>query len=224
MTFRNKKRHHDHVKKLKKQIVDYNVDPFSPGPVQNFANGKEIDFNIIQGLLDAGKTGDKTYVNERLVEGKKSIFDTIRKSYIKTGVEMRKIKKTKEVSVLTEDKQAFGTIVAKATSLHEVFTYPITPVPLSVATPCGSLYQSHKLSFRNELLNNSKSSNCSLNATWIIDEMFAVRSVQPRDTYRQYFVDLFKYIIPPKSAQAKELHIVMDTYKSNSTITLHYRM
>ena len=47
--------------------------------------------------------------------------------------------------------------------------------------------------------------------------MFTVRSVQPRDTYRQYFVDLFKYIIPPNSAQAKELHIVMDTYKSNST-------
>ena len=127
----------------------YNVNPFGPGPMQNFANGKEIGFNINQGLLDAGKTGDKAYVNvenERLVEGKKSIFDIIRKCCIKTGVEMRKIKKTKEVSVLTEDKQAFGTIVAKATSLHEEFTYPITSVPLSIATPCGSLYQSNKSS------------------------------------------------------------------------------
>ena len=110
LTFRNKKHHHDHAKKLKKQLAGYNVDPFDPGPMQNFANGKEIDFNIIQGLLDAGKTGDKAYVNlvneraERLVEGKKSIFDTIRKCCIKTLVEMRKTKKRKEVSV-TEGKQ-----------------------------------------------------------------------------------------------------------------------
>ena len=27
LTFRNKKHHHDHVKKLKKHLVDYNVDP-----------------------------------------------------------------------------------------------------------------------------------------------------------------------------------------------------
>ena len=143
LTCRNKKRQHGHVKKLKKHLVDYNVHSFGPGPVQNFANGKEIDINIIQELLDAGKTGDdKAYVNfanERPVEGKKTIFDTIRKCCIKTGIEMRKIKKTKEVSVLTEDKQAFGTIVAKATSLYEAFTYPITSIPLSTATPCGSI-------------------------------------------------------------------------------------
>ena len=68
-------------------------------------------------------------MDERLVEGKKLIFDTIRKCCIKTGVEMRKIKKTNEVSVRTEDKQAFGTIVAKATSLHEAFTYQLHPFP-----------------------------------------------------------------------------------------------
>ena len=42
------------------------------------------------------------------------------------------------VNILKEDRQAFGIIVSNAYSLEEASSYPITPVPLSGATPEGT--------------------------------------------------------------------------------------
>ena len=52
-------------------------------------------------------------------------------------------------------QQAFGVTAAKPTDLHEAFSYPTTSLPLSIASPNSSLYQSEKAGFRNIM----KSSN-----------------------------------------------------------------
>ena len=52
---------------------------------------------------------------------------------MKTGTE-KKRKILKFLSVLKEDYQAFGLLGTKAEKLAEAFKYPITSVPLAIAT------------------------------------------------------------------------------------------
>ena len=49
---------------------------------------------------------------------------------------MEKAKKDpKVVNILKEDRQAFGLLAGKATSPEEAHSYPLTTVPLALATP-----------------------------------------------------------------------------------------
>ncbi len=80
----------------------------------------------------------KAFVQSRLVEGKQSIFLPIKKLKLNTGLKVQK-KTCSAVSVLKEDRQAFGVLVGKAATLEEAFTFPITSIPLSLATSEGSL-------------------------------------------------------------------------------------
>ena len=72
-----------------------------------------------------------------------------------------------------EDKQTFGVIAAKLNDLHEAFSYPITSLPLSIASPDSSLSQPDKAGFRNFIMksSNSISSYFAQAAKWIIDGM-----------------------------------------------------
>ena len=64
---------------------------------------------------------------------------------------------------LKEDCQFFGPIVIKALTLDEAFQYPITSVPLSIATIDGGLRQSEKASLGHFFINNSNATtNCKL--------------------------------------------------------------
>ena len=87
MTPKNKIRHHDHVQNLKSQLDDYNADPFASGAARNVVTGKEINPVVIDGLLGAAEKGDKkykTFIEERLIKGEKSIFTPIKRTNIKT--------------------------------------------------------------------------------------------------------------------------------------------
>ena len=82
LTSKNKKRHASHVQALIQKLREYNVNPFSSGPAINMVTGKEIDPVIIKRLLGADSLGNtklKKFMNDTLVTGKKSIFDTIKK-------------------------------------------------------------------------------------------------------------------------------------------------
>ena len=46
---------------------------------------------------------------------------------------MKEKNETSEVSLLKEDRQAFGLLISKAETLEEAFKYPLTTVPLSIA-------------------------------------------------------------------------------------------
>lgn len=86
-------RHKKHVQALKDQLKKYEVDPFSNDEAKDLTTGKEIDKKIINGLLNAeniGKAKYKEFVQERLVEGNKSIFDPITKVNIDIGIKKKK--------------------------------------------------------------------------------------------------------------------------------------
>ena len=58
-------------------------------------------------------------------------------------------------------QQEFGVIAAKPTDLHEAFSYPITSLPLSIASPDSNLHQSDKAGFRNYIMKSSNSVSSS---------------------------------------------------------------
>lgn len=134
-----RKRHEKMVASLLFQLVKY-FDPFLVGPAQHMKSGKEIDHDVVRGLLsscEAREKQHKEFVDTRLQasgEERVNLFDKIINLKIKTANE--KLKKSPNViTILRENRQAFGVLVSKATTPEEAHSYPLTTVPLSLATP-----------------------------------------------------------------------------------------
>lgn len=126
-------------------------------------------------------------------------------------------KKCKKVDVLEEDKKAFGLIISKCQSKEEGFSFPMTYFPLSISKSEDILYSSDKSKFRNEIIGHSFASAPISNAVWIIDAWYAIRQVAPKQTYRDYFIDLLNWMIPDPKYFPKRLIIGIDVYVSQST-------
>ena len=157
------------------------------------------------------------FVGERLFECKKSFFDPICKNYIKTGLEKKK-KTLKKMSLLQEDCQAFGMLVAKATSLEEAFQIPLTTVPLSIFEGLNELRSSDKSALRNYIIRDADAAENSypIRAKWIIDGMAIIRATKPEATYGDFFQTILQSCMPPKDANAIYVEIIMDKYLENS--------
>ena len=157
LTFGGKKMHKKHVSSIKAWIQQLGIDPFVKGPPVSFSNGVEIQSDIVKDMLGAdevGRTAKMEFIKERLVDGSKSFFEPIHQQKLKTGIKKKK-KKPPAIEVLKEEKQAFGLLVGKAISNKEAFSYPLTSLPLSIATCEGKLYQGDKHDLRNVLINDS---------------------------------------------------------------------
>ena len=51
----------------------------------------------------------------------------------------------------------------------------------------------------------------------IFDAGHAIRQVKPRDTYRENYTDLLKWILPEREARASSVVIATDDYRADST-------
>ena len=71
-----------------------------------------------------------------------------------TGLKKKK-KVNKAVTGLIEDRQAFGVLLSKGVDLNYAFQYPITSLPLSIATPDGNLRDGSKSVLRNYIIDNA---------------------------------------------------------------------
>lgn len=205
---------------LQSQLVKYGVDPFDNGPPKCLSTGVEIDKAVVRDMLDAPVIGNalfKTFVNQRLESNKRGLFDPIKRVKLSNGVEKEKAI-PKAVTLLKEDRQAFGLIIAKSISSQEAFQYPITTVPLAVATTDSTLRQSDKASLRNFLINecNSVSEVPPKNGSWFIDGLAAVCSLQPKRTYREWLRSFLQFTKPPKDSEAIQVGLINDTYKVDS--------
>ncbi|CAM1319293.1 Uncharacterised protein r2_g2746 [Pycnogonum litorale] len=157
------------------------------------------------------------FIDDRLVTGSVDFFTPIKKTKLKTGLE--KVKRTPAaITVVKEDRQAFGLLVSKPGNLQEAFTHPITSVPLSIATADSTLRQSDKATLQRFLLEESQciKDKPSKSAVWIVDGMAAVRSLKPKTTYRAWMNSLIKFVTPKAEMNASEVHIVNDTYLDKS--------
>ena len=125
----------------------------------------------------------------------------------------------KAEDILKEDCQAFGTIIAKALTLDEAFQYPITSVPLSIATLDGDLRQSEKAFLRNFFIKNSNATTKCIpeKAPRLIDDLANIQSLKSKDSYGEWIKSLIRFITPPKLAECLLVGMVNDTYRELST-------
>ena len=112
-----RKQHESTIAGLVVQLEKY-CNPFLVGPARHLKTGVEIDHDIVNGLLMSGDAGEKQFrefADFRLKatgDERVNFFDSIVKLKIKTGLE--KVQKPpKAVSILKEDRQAFGVLVEK---------------------------------------------------------------------------------------------------------------
>ena len=202
--------------------LDNFFDPFDQGPARHLKSGTEIDKDIIQGLLGSTKTGEmllEGFIETRVRrtgENRVHFAAPIRNPKIKTGLEKTK-KEPKIVNILREDKQAFGALVGKSTSAEEAHSYPLTSIPLALASPERNLRQGTKADLRNLLINDSNAlkKEVPLRADWIVDGMSAVRSIKVKPTWGLFAEAFLEFCTPGRYINPHKLIIVMDTYGEN---------
>ena len=140
------------------------------------------------------------FANERLTKGKANFFDPLKKINLDIGLKKTK-KIRKAVSVMKEDRQAFGVILGEGVNLEEAFPYPAKSVPLRLAFPDSTLGQNPKHHFRNYLIDVSKSckSTPPNKARWIIDTMSVMTAIRVKETYKGWFKTVIKFTLPSSS-------------------------
>ena len=136
----------EHEKVVNRLIETFDIlmDPFSPDiKTRNMKTGAVIDEKIVSGLLHSDGIGEKClsrFIDERIktVGANRVFFAPIQNPKIDTRLKNAK-KMSPAVNVMKEEKQAFGLLVGKFSSAEEALAYPLTSIPLSLATPDGNL-------------------------------------------------------------------------------------
>ena len=103
-----------HLKSLKEKLSGYGADPFTLGYPINLARGEKVDNNGYNDMCQIEILGIEKLnglFQKRLIDGKVGFLDTIKKNNVKTGINSEKKSKSKIVSSLQEDCQAFGNIL-----------------------------------------------------------------------------------------------------------------
>ena len=223
-TSSGKRTHEKMIVRMLDQLKRY-LNPFDEQAVRNFKTGEVISEKVINGLLGCSALGEELFqkfIQERLQPAnpndsesteRVSFFAPLKNPKLDTGLKPEK-KTAKVINVLKEDKQAFGLLVGKSTSLTEAHSYPLTSVPLALASPDGDLRQSAEASLRNHLMDatNAVEDDALLKATWIIDGMAIICSMNPRVNWGSFCEAFIDNCMPPKELLPAKLEIVMDTY------------
>ena len=210
--------------------LDKYFDPFLIGSARHMKTGVEIDHSVVSGLLSSMEAGEKQFkdfVDLRLKatgEDRMNFFDKIVDLKIRTGQEKAK-KDPKAVNILKEDRQAFGVLVGKSTTPEEAHSYPLTTVPLALATPESDLRQGSKAALRNYLIDESTSiiEEPPIRGNWLIDGMAAVKSIPSQKTWGIYADILLKFCLPPSQSKPLQIGIIFDYYSTATTKQLTQR-
>ena len=219
-----KRTHERMIIRMVNQLERY-LNPFDDQAARNYKTGEIISEKVINGLLGCSALGEELFqkfIKERLAPvnpddpdrtERVSFFAPLKNPNLDTGLKPEK-KTAKVINVLKEDKQAFGLLVGKSTSLTEAHSYPLTSVPLALASPDGDLRQSAKSSLRNHLMDvtNAVEENPLLSATWIVDGMAVIRSMNPKVNWGKFCEAFIDNCMPPENLVPAKLEIVMDTY------------
>jgi len=139
------------------------------------------------------------------------------KNFAADAVKMKVTVKDNKIKELQGTRDLFGRLLYLAAvqdlDLPLVFTYPLTPVPLSLAHVNGTLHKTDKSNLMHKLEEKVTSGNPPTKDAYVVDAMFFLRSqVQAPST----FGGLAKTILSKLLGLADRVDFVCDTYKSPS--------
>lgn len=118
--------------KLKQKLEDDQIDPFGSGPARNITTGKKLDLQVVTDMLralDLGSEEYKQFVENRSVKKTVDFFQPMKKRKLRTGLS-KQAKQPRKISVLKEDRQAFGDLPSKSIDVKEAMQYPLILPPL----------------------------------------------------------------------------------------------
>ena len=194
-----KERDEEDVNRVLNCVTEIGKSPFLTNEstndrILNILTGTVAPESVSRELLQAKSNGINAmdeFVSNRLVDDKVPFFDAIKKTQLKTFSTLTKAAKTLSKSGekmnITADRQLFGRIMVVAKTrevdLKELFAHELSPVPLSLAKPDGTLNKTAKQTLLAEL---EKASNASFSKmpeanadiAWIIDGMAFVRMIK----------------------------------------------
>ncbi len=193
---------------------------------RDITTGKEIDeaiLNDISRAADVSNSKFQEFVQQRFVKGEVDFFSPIKKNNLQTGLKAKKTE-NKKISILKEDRQAFGFILGKGADLHESFQYPITRYPLSIANSDGKLKKGQKSLLRNFLTAeaNEVTESAPKHSRWIVDAMAQVRCLRPKKKYLDFARSFRHAITPDADLEPLTIEVINDVYNANS-IKSHIR-
>ena len=189
-------RHDTIVTRLEVTLKDY-FDPFFDGPARHFATGAEIDGDITYSLLNSDDIGEVSlakFLKDLIMktnDDRMSIFDSITKSKIKTGMEKEK-KESRKLDILKEDKQAFGLLVGNVSTPAEALAFPLTTIPNYALADVDKTLRSQatKSVIRNHIIETARAGKSKLETEdtvdWYVDGMLAVNSVECKDSWGNF--------------------------------------
>ena len=169
--------------RLKQKLEDYQIDPFGSGAARHITTGKELHRQVVTDILrapDIRSQKYKQFVEDRLVKQTVDFFQPIKKLKMQTGLS-KYTKQPRKVSVLKEDRQAFGDLLSKSIDIEEAMQYPITFVLLAIVTPEGTLRAALKHFVISSLSNQKR-------------QRMSMRPIKPKSTYREWLVNLLKLV------------------------------
>ena len=242
------KRWNADVKKMTVMFDGADIDPFelssdSSGYLVNFATGAVAPPPIQESMtkaLSKGATMAKAFIAERFIvpEGedipKKSLYDTIPRSTIKTMVNMHQKVKVKHKDVTIDGEVMYLRLLAvnanKKVPLKRVLSFENSPVPLSLFTDDGNMTTCAKSDFMHnleELVPGEKITTIQRSDVVIFNghasiQMLGVPNTVEKVTFKNIAQRFLAYILHTSSTitasntLVQQVHIVFDKYTKDS--------
>ncbi|XP_071822275.1 uncharacterized protein [Apostichopus japonicus] len=214
--------------------VESMINPFEPDQHQlvNISSGVVATDDVCEDLLSAqevGETAVQAYCKERLQQGDKDVFATLRKCNLKSFTSMvKKVKsnqKGKEI-VLKSDRNLFARLLligsSRQVDIKEMLSYSLGIFPLSIATCEGSLVKTNKakmMQFLEEKVDTPLYvERPPMEAAWIVDGMALLQQLKnPPATFgllARHVLDILLNLA--RSNNAMYVHFVTDRYLNKS--------
>ena len=184
----------------------------------------EVIRRDLEKAYDKGKSAMDSFIDLRLVNMSKSIYDPLKKLRLGTFANMNKKVKVKvkgrEVQ-FSAQSEIFGKIAliaqSRSADLQEIFKYPLGSVPYALADSMGTMIKTKKADLLAELekdttyVNNFPKSSCS-----ILDRMALVRKVKCVElTFDKAADEIFNAALSSANGSTR-IDIVFDIYTDES--------
>ena len=139
------------------------INPFEERELISLSSGAIPTDKVISDLLDVKKIGEREllkFQDERLKNQTINFYEPLKKMKLGTFSTLLKksvkVKMSGKVVHFSTQSNIFGKIALiqqiRPLDLKEVFSYPLGPIPWSLATSAGELMKTRKAALMNELV------------------------------------------------------------------------
>jgi hypothetical protein len=203
------------------------INPFhSDEQLYHLASGLVATEEVKADLLNAHDRGLKTlrtFAEERLEEdGTKDFYATLPQLQLKTFSSMGKNNRGSEAiqaSVLKSTRDLFGRLLVigqtRELSMEKLLSYPLGPLPLSIATPDGGPIKTVKATLLKALEEDAQPlTSIPSEAAWVVDAMAILQSTKTtiNTTYSELASVVFNSITRSTPTNGRIDWVVVDTY------------